>query len=92
MAPFAFVEIFTLDPRTLAVLDRSANYGHRKLTDETAKLNGIINGTNPEFLAQQIVEVVQTSTAEAMANGILKGNVDVREKGPVRPYADPPGI
>ena len=84
VAPFAFVEIFTLDPRSLAVLDRSANYGHRKLTDETAKLNGIINGDNKEFLAAQIVEVVQTSTAEAMANGILRGNVDVREKGPVK--------
>jgi hypothetical protein len=82
-APFAFVEIFTLDPRTLAVLDRSANYGHRKLTDETAKLNGIVNGDNKDFLARQIVEVVQSSTAEAMANGILKGSVDVREKGPV---------
>jgi hypothetical protein len=83
VAPYAFVEIVTLDPRTLAVLDRSANYGHRKLTDETAKLNGIINGDNKDFLARQIVEVVQESTAEAMANGILKGNVDVREKGPV---------
>ena len=83
VAPFAYVEIFTLDPKTLAVLDRSANYGHRKLTDETGKLNGIINGDNKDFLARQIVEVVQESTAEAMANGILKGNVDVREKGPV---------
>jgi hypothetical protein len=85
VAPYAFVEIVTLDPRTLAVLDRSASYGHRKLTDETAKLTGIINGSNKEFLARQIVEVVQESTAEAMANGILKGNVDVREKGPVKP-------
>ena len=83
VAPFAFVEIFTLDPRTLAVLDRSANYGHRKLTDESAKLTGVINGDNKDFLAAQIVEVVQTSTAEAMANGILKGKVDVQEKGPV---------
>ena len=82
-APFAFVEIVTLDPKTLAVLDRSANYGHRKLTDEKASLTGVINGENPDFLARQIVEVVQTSTAEAMASGILKGAVDVREKGPV---------
>src|SRR5688572_11771362 len=89
VAPYAFVEIVTLDPRTLAVLDRSANYGHRKLTDETAKLNGIINGDNKEFLARQIVEVVQESTAEAMANGILKGNVDVREKGPVSTDSPP---
>jgi hypothetical protein len=85
VAPYAFVEIVTLDPRTLAVLDRSANYGHRKLADETAKLDGIINGDNKEFLARQIVEVVQESTAEAMANGILKGTVDVQEKGPVSP-------
>ena len=85
VAPFAFVEIFTLDPRTLAVLDRSANYGHRKLTDETAKADGILREENKDFLAAQIVEVVQASTAEAMASGILKGNVDVREKGPVSP-------
>ena len=68
VAPYAFVEIVTLDPRTLAVLDRSTNYGHRKLTDEKASLTGIINGDNKEFLARQIVEVVQESTAEAMAN------------------------
>jgi len=85
VAPFAFVEIYTLDPKTLDVLDRSASYGHRKLADETGKLNGIVNGDNKDFLAAQIVEVVQTSTAEAMANGILKGNVDVKEKGPVNP-------
>ena len=83
VAPFAFVEIVTLDPKTLAVLDRSTNYGHRKLADESAKLDGIIDGSNREFLASQIVEVVQASTAEAMASGILKGKVDVREKGPV---------
>ena len=85
VAPFAFVEIVTLDPKTLAVLDRSTNYGHRKLADESAKLDGIIDGSNKEFLARQIVEVVQSSTAEAMASGILKGKVDVREKGPVSP-------
>ena len=85
VAPYAFVEIVTLDPRTLAVLDRSANHGHRKLTDEKASLTGIINGSNKEFLARQIVEVVQDSTAEAMANGILKGKVDVQEKGPISP-------
>jgi hypothetical protein len=85
VAPFAFVEIVTLDPKTLAVLDRSASYGHRKLADESAKLDGIIDGSNKDFLARQIVELVQTSTADAMASGILKGNVDVREKGPVTP-------
>jgi hypothetical protein len=84
-APYAFVEIVTLDPKTLAVIDRSANYGHRKLADDTAKLDGIIDGSNKEFLARQIVEVVQASTAEAMANGILKGSVDVLDKGPVSP-------
>ena len=36
-----------------------------------------------EQSSRQIVETVQSSTTEAMANGILKGNVDVREKGPV---------
>lgn len=83
VAPYAFVEIWVLDPKTLAVLGRSANHGHRKLTDETGKLTGIINGSNKEFLARQIVEVVQTSTAEALANGILRGEVEIREKGPV---------
>jgi len=85
VAPFAFVEIVTLDPKTLAVLDRSANYGHRKLADDSAKLDGVIDGSNQEFLARQIVEVVQSSTADAMASGILKGKVDVRERGPVSP-------
>ena len=48
-----------------------------------ASCTGVINGSNKEFLARQIVEVVQTSTAEALANGILRGEVEIKEKGPV---------
>jgi hypothetical protein len=81
-APFAFVEVWTLDPRTLEVLDKHASYGHRKLADERGRIDGIIDGSNKEFLASQIVLQVQESVAEAIAAS-LQGSVDVKEKGPV---------
>lgn len=84
VAPFSFVEVWVLDPKTLAVLDRTTTYSHRKLADEKASLSGVIDGSRPEFLARQIVELVTRSVDEAV-NGTALGTVEVREKGPVSP-------
>jgi hypothetical protein len=82
-APFSFVEVWSLDPKTLEVGARSVSYGHRKLTDETAKIDGVINGHNKDFLAGQIVQTVQSAIAEATYQ-TLTGKVEVREMGPVK--------
>jgi hypothetical protein len=81
VAPYSFIEIFVLDPKTLAVLERNVSHGHRKLTDQNASARRIFDGSNPEFLATQMVEVIHGAVEEAVLG---KGNVDVREKGPVK--------
>lgn len=84
VAPYSFIEVFVLDPKTLAVLERNVSHGHRKLTDQTASARRIFDGSNPEFLAAQVVEVVHEAVEEAALGTKLKGTVDVREKGPIK--------
>jgi hypothetical protein len=83
VAPYSFVEVWTLDPVTLAVLERNASFSHRKLADEKASLAGIVDGSRKEFLARQIVELVTQSADDAVNGGAL-GTVEVKEKGPIR--------
>lgn len=84
VAPYSFIEVFVLDAKTLEVLERRVSHGHRKLTDKNASAQRIFDGTNSEFLAAQVVEVVHGAVEEAALGTTLKGKVDVREKGPVR--------
>jgi hypothetical protein len=60
----ADVGVVGLDPRTLEVIDRNTSHGHRKLADTTANAHGVL--AEKEFLARQIVEVVQDSAREAL--------------------------
>jgi hypothetical protein len=84
VAPYSFIEVFILDAKTLAVLKRNVSHGHRKLTDNTASARRIFDGSNPEFLASQVIEVIHGAVEEAVLGTHLKGKVDVLEKGPVR--------
>ena len=85
VAPFTFIEVWALDPRTLEVLDRGTRYGHRKLADFKASLDGIVQGNHSEFLARQIVEVVQGAVREAVTETTVRGSVEVKDKGAVAP-------
>ena len=88
VAPYTFIEVWVLDPRTLAVLDRTTQYGHRKLADTAASAQGIIAGWHEGFLASQIVAVVQTAARAAVEDAGLRGTVQVNEKGAVPAKAE----
>ena len=85
VAPYSFIEVWVLDPRSLEVIDRTTQYGHRKLADDSGNLTGIVSGFHNDFLATQIVEVVQSAAREAVEDAGLRGKVRVHEKGPVAP-------
>jgi len=84
VAPYSFIEVVALDPKTLGVLERNVSHGHRKLTDDTASARRIFDGSNPEFLANQVIEVIHGAVEAAALGTGLKGQVEVREKGPVK--------
>ena len=83
IAPYTFLEVWVMDPRTLEVIDRSTHYGHRKLADDSGNITGLIAGWHDDFLATQIVEVVQHAAREAVEDAGLRGKVQVHERGPV---------
>jgi hypothetical protein len=85
VAPYSFIEVWVLDPRTLEVIDRTTQYTHRKLADDSGHVTGILAGFHDDFLATQIVQVVQSAARDAVEDAGLRGKVQVHEKGPVSP-------
>lgn len=83
VAPYSFIEVWVLDPRTLDVIDRTTQYTHRKLADNSGNITGIVSGFHDEFLATQIVDVVQQAANAAVEDAGLRGKVQVNEKGPI---------
>ncbi|HYC35804.1 MAG TPA: hypothetical protein VEC19_05240 [Usitatibacter sp.] len=83
IAPYTFIEVWVMDPRTLEVIDRTIQHGHRKLSDDSGNVKGILSGFHDEFLATQIVEVVQHAAREAVEDAGLRGKVQVQDRGPV---------
>jgi hypothetical protein len=83
-APYSFVQIWVLDPKTLEVLDRSSSFQHRKLTDASGNLGGNLSKGHAEFLNAQLVDVIQLSVGDAVEATIQRGTVEVQEKGPVK--------
>jgi hypothetical protein len=85
IAPYSFVEVFVLDARSLAVLDRSTSFGHRKLTDASGNAMGVTSGgDNKEFINKQMLEVIKASIGDAVESTQLRGSVEVLEKGPAK--------
>lgn len=80
VAPFMYVEVWLLEPKTLAVLERGTRYGHRKLADRNGGADGIVRGEHEDFFARQIVEVVQSAVRQAAADAGFGGQVEVNEK------------
>jgi hypothetical protein len=84
VAPFTYVDVWVLDPKTLAVLDKSTSLGHRKLADRTGRVSSIAAG-GWGFVAGQLLEQVDASVLHAVeANAALRGAVEVRSRGPVQ--------
>jgi hypothetical protein len=83
VAPFTFVDIWVLDPKSLAVLDKTTSFGHRKLADTTGRISNVTSG-GWGFVAVQFLEQLDASVLEAVEQSALRGSVEVRERGPVK--------
>ena len=82
VAPFTFIDVWVLDPKTLAVLDKTTSFGHRKLTDSTGRI-GHVATEGWGFVAGHFLEQLDHSVLEAVESSALRGSVEVREKGAV---------
>lgn len=79
-APFSYVQLWVLDPGTLAVIDQQKVFDSQKLFDPNAPMGM----PTAEFVAARFTAVVRKSIGRAVDDTVLRGNVEteVREVRP----------
>jgi len=85
VAPYYFAKVWIIDPESLTVMDTEVIHDHVKLNDPNS--NDFDMGTivSKHYLAERIVQQVETSTAEAVKRSELRGKVEVNERGEAKP-------
>lgn len=85
LAPFSYVTVWVLDPKTLAVLDRQQSFDSQKLAepDHKAPLD-LINGDAQKYLMGRVANLIELSVSAAVMQSEIRvphGEVKV---GPIR--------
>ncbi|MBL8310435.1 MAG: hypothetical protein JNL19_08440 [Burkholderiales bacterium] len=88
IAPFFYVQVTTLDARTLKVIRSESRYDFRKIVDKESTALDVQAQFSPEQLASHMQRFVETSALKAVNEKADTGTVQV---GPVRTISsDPP--
>jgi hypothetical protein len=89
VAPYSFIEVWVLDPKTLNVLDRGISMEHQKLYDPKSASLNMFDNVKSEVLADRFVGLIQSSVAAAVAETERRGTVQVKERGAVKEPGKP---
>ncbi len=84
VAPYSFIEVWVLDPKTLNVLDRGVSLEHQKLYDPNSASLNLFDNVRSDVLADRFVGLIQSSVAAAVAETERRGTVQVKERGAVK--------
>jgi len=84
LAPFSYIEVWVLDPKTLAVLDEQQSYSSQKLAEPVWKPLDFDNGTAQKYLAMRIANIIELSIAEAVDRSEINTRRGTVEIGPVK--------
>jgi hypothetical protein len=88
LAPYSYITVWILDPKTLAVLDKQERFDNQKLADPTSESLDMNQSINKVYLASRIVNVIEKSVHAGVMGtelGGRRGKVEVREVGVVKP-------
>jgi hypothetical protein len=88
LAPYSYITVWILDPKTLAVLDKQERFDNQKLADPRSESIDMNQSVKKEYLAGRIVNVIGKSVHEgimATELGGRRGEVEVRDVGVVKP-------
>ena len=78
IAPFSYLQVVTLDAKTLRVIDKNSRYDFQKLFDPDATALNVENSLSPDFLTGRIISLIELSAGRAV-NENYGAKVDVGE-------------
>jgi hypothetical protein len=87
-APFSMIEVWVLDPKTLAVLDKQQRYDNVKLFDPLSDSVSISGNVKPEVLFDRFSTLVDRSVTAAVDRSLVlakRSKVDVGNVQEVKP-------
>ncbi len=89
LAPFSYIEIWVLDPKTLAVLDKQQGFDNQKLAEPVHKPSLDLSQSDAQkYLAGRVVTLISTSIGAAVMHSEInerRGKVEVGEPKVVDP-------
>jgi hypothetical protein len=85
LAPYSYIKVWVLDPKTLEVLDVQQGFDNQKLAEAQYKPRlDLSKSEDQKYLARRIVSLIELSVGEAVLHSEInapKGKADV---GPIR--------
>ena len=84
VAPYSYIEVWVLDPKTLAVIEKRATYDSQKLYDPSGSLD-MSQNIDKKVLAQRIMSLIDRSVYKAVTGNERRGTVELRDGKVVNP-------
>ena len=84
IAPYVSLRVSILDPKTLAVVESQEVFSHEKYFDPMSDSMDMMEMVPKRFLAMKLIELVEVTAREAVAQTQLRGQVEVKEPGAVK--------
>jgi hypothetical protein len=84
VAPYSYIEVWVLDPKTLAIIEKRATYDSQKLYDPMGSLD-MSQNVDKKVLAQRIVSLIDRSVYKAVTGNERRGTVELRDGKVVTP-------
>jgi hypothetical protein len=91
IAPFSYVQVWILDPKTLAILDKQQGFDAQKLADPRYKPLDMSQGAGQKYVAGRISDLIELSVDTAVMRSELytrRGTVETGEIREVAPAED----
>jgi hypothetical protein len=85
VAPYSYIEVWVLDPKTLTVIEKRATYDSQKLYDPMSGSFDMSQNIDKKVLAQRIVSLIDRSVYKAVTGNERRGTVELRDGKVVTP-------
>jgi hypothetical protein len=87
IAPFSYIEVWVLDPKSMAILDKRRGFDSQKLADPSYKPLDLSQSVGQKYVAGRISSLIELSVGGAVMRSELSrtGKVEVGEPKVVNP-------
>ena len=90
LAPFSYITVWVLDPKTLVVLDKQQEFDNLKLAEPRYKPRlDVSEADTQKYLAARIAQLVEASIGEAVMRSEVNGKHGEAEVGDVKVVTPP---